>query len=491
MEEEKILEDVIQPLQDRETEPKERIVKTEGDSNDGQEKCPMCGATDITLNVNTGKLRCNFCRHEFKPQKVSGMEEDITKLKGKVVGSGAQNIEADVNDIITLKCQSCGAEVVIDTQESAQARCHWCRNTLSINSKIPNGSVPDVVLPFALKREEAVAEIEKFVKQRAFFAHPKFKKEFTTENVMGVYFPYMLVDVNGHCEFKGQGEEEIRKYTQGEGDEKKTYYDAELYNVERKFDISIKELSIESSIDKLDITNKTKTNNIINSIMPFDTENCVKWSANYIKGFSSEKRDTNIESLENVVLTQAKDVAKFKINDTLNKYDRGVRWDKKEMDALGQQWKAAYLPVWLYSYRQKKGKDGLLHYIAVNARTKETMGSVPIHMPKLISISAVVEIIGILIMLFAFSGSDSDSGWKYALLLPGVLFFAAMYGRYRNSGARHDYENETFSEVRNMEEKDEFVRTEYRLETSKIDGANNKTLEGQLASSGLLDILKQ
>ena len=28
-----------------------------------------CGATDISLNVKTGKLRCNFCRHEFNPEQ--------------------------------------------------------------------------------------------------------------------------------------------------------------------------------------------------------------------------------------------------------------------------------------------------------------------------------------------------------------------------------------------------------------------------------------
>ena len=34
------------------------------------------------------------------------------------------------------KCPSCGAEVVIDLNESSQARCHWCRNMLSVNSKV-------------------------------------------------------------------------------------------------------------------------------------------------------------------------------------------------------------------------------------------------------------------------------------------------------------------------------------------------------------------
>ena len=116
-----------------------KIVKTDDGAKDGQNKCPKCGATDISLNVKTGKLRCNFCRHEFNPEQVAGLETDISKLQGEVIGSGAQNIVEDAKDIMTLKCSSCGAEVVIDTASATQARCHWCRNTLSINEQIPNG----------------------------------------------------------------------------------------------------------------------------------------------------------------------------------------------------------------------------------------------------------------------------------------------------------------------------------------------------------------
>ena len=45
------------------------VVKTDSGAKDGQTKCPKCGATDISLNVKNGKLRCNFCRHEFEPEK--------------------------------------------------------------------------------------------------------------------------------------------------------------------------------------------------------------------------------------------------------------------------------------------------------------------------------------------------------------------------------------------------------------------------------------
>ena len=173
-------------------EPK--IIQTDAGSKDGQNKCPKCGATDISVNAKTGKLRCNFCRHEFEPEKIQGMETDITKLEGEIMGSGTQDIVEDTQNVMTFKCSSCGAEVVIDTAETTQARCHWCRNFLSVNQQIPNGAIPDVVLPFNLTKAEAKEQIENFVGKRKFFAHPKFREEFKTDNIMGVYFPYMVVD---------------------------------------------------------------------------------------------------------------------------------------------------------------------------------------------------------------------------------------------------------------------------------------------------------
>ena len=446
------------------------IVQTDVGAKDGQNKCPKCGATDISINVNNGHLRCNFCRHEFEPEKVVGLATDISQLEGQIMGSGAQDIVADTNDVLTFKCSSCGSEVVIDTSEATNARCHWCRNTLSVNQQIPNGSVPDVVLPFTVKKTDAQAEIEKFVGKRKFFAHPNFKNEFTTNNIMGVYFPYMVVDVNAHSTLIGQGEHTTRKYTRKEGDHYVTYYDADLFDVHRDFDVVIEGLTVESSADKLDKNASDKTTNVINAIMPFDIENSVKWNANYLKGYTSEKRDTNIEQLRPLVEKQSKDIAKFAANDSLEHYDRGVAWSSEQLTVKGQQWKAAYLPVWLYSYQQVKGDKKMLHYVAVNARTKETMGSVPIHMPKLLGISFLVELLGIFAMLFV----DFDYNWL--CLLSGFIYFFIIYSKYRNKDARHKHELETKRTVSNLKQGDNFVKHCTGLKSSTISGANNKTI---------------
>lgn len=456
-------------------EPK--IVKTDEESKNGQNKCPQCGATDISVNAKTGKLRCNFCRHEFEPEKIQGMEKDISKLEGEIMGSGTQDIVEDTQNVMTFKCSSCGAEVVIDTSESTQARCHWCRNTLSVNQQIPNGVIPDVVLPFNLTKAQAKEEIEKFVSKRKFFAHPKFKEEFTTDNIMGVYFPYMVVDVNSHARFAGHGEHEVRRYTRGSGDNRTTYYDADLYEVERDFDLTIEGLSVESSSDKLNKSASNKTNNVINAIMPFDTENCVKYNANYLKGYTSEKRDTNVDELRSLVDKQSRDIARFATNETLKEYDRGVEWQIEELDVKGRQWKTAYLPVWLYSYQQKKNEnDSILHYVAVNARTKETMGSVPIHMPKLFGVSCAVELLGCIATLLM------DFEYEGLFLLSGFIYFLIMYLRYRNSNTRHHHETETKKKMFNLRKVDNLIKHQKGLSNSKMSGTNNTRVSGQSVS---------
>lgn len=284
-----------------------------------------------------------------------------------------------------------------------------------------------MILPFNLTRAEAKDAIEEFVGKRKFFAHPKFKKEFTTENIMGVYFPYVVVDINAHAHLTGQGERTTKTYTVGQGNQKETYHDVDVYDVEREFDLTIEGLTVESSADKLN-KNSDNTNNIINAILPFDTENCVNYNANYLKGYTAEKRDLNIDELKPDVDTQSKDIARFSILNTLKKYkDRGVRWDKEDLEVRGRRWNTAYLPVWLYSYRQVKAENkSLLHYVAINARTKEIHGSVPLHMPKLIMVSLIMEIISRFIIEMV------DWTFEDGLMLSGIIFFVYIYLKYRN-----------------------------------------------------------
>jgi hypothetical protein len=127
----------------------------------------------------------------------------------------------------------------------------------------------------------------------------------------------------------------------------------------------------------------------------------------------------------------------------------------------------------------------LLHYVAVNARTKETMGSVPIHMPKLFLVSFLVEILGIIAMLFV----DFDNNWIFALA--GIIYFFIFYAKYRNSNARHNYESETKSNMENLSKYDNLIQRRTGLTNPRIQGANNTSVSGQSTGRNMLDMLTE
>jgi len=354
---------------------------------DGLNHCPKCGSTDIRQRPGTDLLICLFCRNEWHGERVEeefGLGEGIDQLKGTIVASGARDIAADAASLMTFKCTGCGAEVTVNTENAMTARCHWCRHVFGVNEQVANGAVPDAVLPFHIKKDDAVARIRQFVDKRRLFALKAFKQEFTPENVVGVYLPYMIVDGNASADVAGQGEIETRRYTRGSGKDKKTYYDADIYQVDRHVDFTVDDLPLESSSERGNLDTRVNTNNIINTILPFDTKNAVKWNASFLFGLSSEKRDQNVEAMRPRLEDQLLSIARAKVVDSVQGYDRGVRWEQEGLDVHGTRWVSMYLPVWLYSYHQPNKNGGLLHYIAVNGRTGETMGSVPVQQWKLL-----------------------------------------------------------------------------------------------------------
>jgi hypothetical protein len=161
------------------------------------------------------------------------------------------------------------------------------------------------------------------------------------------------------------------------------------------------------------------------------------------------------------------------------------------LEIKGTSWKAAYLPVWLYSYLQDDGKTKLLHYVAVNARTGETMGSVPINRTKLLLIAAIIEAIGVVIgtyWIFFWLGvdTDDDNPWLAGLIgyTPGFIFYWIKMSKYRNMNARHVHEKETKATVKNLKKTDNLREHRKGLRNSRIAGENDSEVKGVIAKNG-------
>jgi len=467
----------------------EKIIEIDNKIKHNQYRCPNCGSTEILYDKKNKVLKCSYCMTSFIDEKIDDI--DISKLEGKNVGMGARDIKDD--DIVTINCYSCGASIVINSKEAPYARCHWCNSILSLDNKVENGSVPDVILPFSVSREDAFNFMKDYISHEKFFSKKDFINNLTIENIKGIYLPYMLVDNNAHCLFEGKGEHEVDSYKVSVGKDKngnteyETRYDADLYSISREFDIEIDDLTVESSKDKENRFDKNKTNNIINSILPFDTENYIPFKSNYLMGYTTEKRDMNINDIENKVDVQIKDICRLSINKDLEFFDRGIAWKKEEVKIIGKKWISASLPVWIYSYTNKKKNKEVIHYIAVNGRTKEVSGSTPLNVKKLIIFCSIIQLIVLIIPILFFIRIIILDGMTlpfytllvfFPLYLVGIIIFLIIYFTHGNRYARHYYEKDTKYRLYNIKRNQELIEKEYRLSNSYMYGANNKRRDG-------------
>lgn len=459
----------------------DKIIEIENNIKNNQYRCPNCNSTEILFDKETKKLKCSYCKTVFEEEKIK--QTDISKLEGRNIGKGAKDIKD--SDIVTITCNSCGANVVIDAKSASIARCHWCRSILSLDNKIENGAVPDVILPFSVDKEEAVNKISKYILKKSFFAKKDFIDEFSKDNVMGVYLPYMLVDTNLHCCFEGEGEHETDSYSVVVGHDKDGHekterrYDADLYKVSREFDMEIDDLTIESSKDKFDKYAYDKSNNVINATLPFDTENCIPFKANYLIGYTTEKRDMNISELEDKISIQVKDICRLAINKDLKFFDRGIKWEKEIVKNVGDSYLSALLPVWLYTYVKKTKDVNFKYYVVFNGRTKEINGHIPLDIKKLIIFSSIIELFSLaLSIIIDICSFFPFSKGIYTLLLSGFIYFIIIYFRYNDRNSRHYYEYETKYRLHNIKRNENLLKRKYRLCNSMMYDANNYRRDG-------------
>lgn len=461
---------------------KVKIVNTNQDNKDGALICPSCSSSDVTYDIKKKVLKCNYCSFTFDEKPNSELIKSIEQENGEIRGSGIIDIKKNPKKV-SLICSGCGSKVIINTEETLNQRCHWCHSILSVNKQREDGIIPDEILPFSIEKEEAIRKIEKFIQKKKIFGNNKFYKEYNKEKIIGVYLPYVLYDASGHAKLKGEGEKffyPFRRilqtiFSKNENIYKDSkVYDAKVYKISRDFDFTLNQLSTESN-------KEYQNNNIINSIMPFDTENCVQYNSNYLYGYRYVIRNINIEELKKKAAKQVRGIIRYSMHPYIKKYNRGVHWKEENIKINSERWTTVYLPVWLYSYKEKDEID----YIIVNGRTGEINGKVPLN--KLVNdLSAIVlysfEIVLIIIIIIFWINNPYNKIFVVATVLIGIIMVLTLFFPrilkliYHRTKSRHFYEKETKHSIKNIIQEDLYMKKRYNLKNRKIEGCNDSKL---------------
>lgn len=236
-------------------------------------KCKSCGS-NMMFFPKQGSLGCLHC----------GTKEDFSKDSNVVpmdfLTNNKTGSSSAWNETVVYRCNNCGAKEIISKYEIAKA-CPFCgTSNIVITDELP-GLKPNAVLPFKIDIEDAKKSFKAWIK-RDFLAPNKLKKWAETDQIKGLYSPCFSFNTNTFSSYNGK----LGQYyyvSNGKTQQRKIRY----FNISGKFDFSFNDILIECG-PKL-------TQNVVEKLKPFLTNQSYKYDKRFLSGFAATSYDKNAE----------------------------------------------------------------------------------------------------------------------------------------------------------------------------------------------------
>ena len=379
-------------------------------------QCPACTAP-LHFEASTGRVKCDFCESEYTVAQIESFYEqrdaaaadaaavDDAVADAAAAADSAAAAAATADDAVSAaapdsgwsevvsgdawdaeadgfrayNCPSCGAELICDESTAATA-CPYCDNPTIIPGQLRGALRPDFVIPFKLKKEDAIAALRRHYEGRPFL--PKvFKDENHLQEIKGVYVPFWLFD----GEAVGRARYDCaRTRTFPVGDTLVT--ETDHYDAYREGAVAFSKIPVDAS-SKMD-------DDYMDSLEPFDYAEMQPFSSAYLPGFFADRYDESIDACGGRASTRAADTLEASLRATVTGYtaviDRGVTVSHKRGKVS-----YALLPVWLLNTRW----NGEVYRFAMNGQTGKFVGHLPTDKGKRLRTFAAVYAAGFAVML--------------------------------------------------------------------------------------------
>ena len=362
-----------------------------------QYKCPNCGGP-VEFDVGSQQMRCPYCDSVFDvesllaqdaalnaPQEggaafpqVGGQDDMQWQQPSSVWDSG----EAAQMGVYT--CKSCSGEILADDTTGA-TQCPFCGNPVVLTARFAGGLKPDLVVPFKCTKEQAKAELKKFMSNKRLLPRT-FSTDSHLDEIKGVYVPFWLFDAtaSASAQFKAT---RVRHWS----DSKYNYTETSYFDVFRAGMLQFDNIPVDGSVKM--------PNDMMESLEPFNINEARPFQTAYLSGFMADRYDVDSgESIERAN-TRAKSTVESALASTVSGY-ASVQSAGTTVQLSNGRAKYALLPVWLLTtdYQGKK------YQFAMNGQTGRFVGSMPI---------------------------DKGAMWKWRLIytgIIGVIGWAVLFG---------------------------------------------------------------
>lgn len=348
-------------------------------------KCPCCDGP-LEFGSDTQELECPFCGNKYTLETLKQYYGENDKKDNeaqwdkytKDSGSGDWS-EEEKSNLRTYTCPACGAEIVAEDNIGATS-CVYCGNPTIIPKQFEGSFRPDMIIPFKLDKDSAVAELNKFVKGKKLL--PKEYKN-KIEEIKGIYVPFWLYDCDTHANIRYKATR-VTAWS----DSQYNYTKTDHYMVTREGDVSFSRVPADGA--------KNMDDAYMDSIEPFNYKDAVDFQLPYLSGYVAEKYDVdaneNMERVNNRIKKSTQDL----FARTVNGYATQIV-ENQDMDLKHGEIKYALFPVWLL---RTKYKDKIYTF-AMNGQTGKFVGELPVSIGKcwgwffgiFVSISIILSLI--------------------------------------------------------------------------------------------------
>ena len=354
--------------------------------------CKNCGSY-LVYSPASQDLQCRSCGHHYpvdtkaEPIKEYDFKQAVQEL-GRLRHDSP---ELKDDKIAVIHCPSCGAEFSFEKKVHA-GECPYCATPVITSTDYARFIVPRSLLPFKIEKKQAIEIFDKWMSSRWFAPSSLKSHSSREEKLVGIYLPYWTYDSQTYNQYRGQ--------------RGTTYYDRQVYttivNGRRVQQVRtvprIRWVAVSGSVnlhfdDVLIGATKTLPRTIIDHLQPWDLDNLVPYSEEYISGFRSEIYQVTVDQ----GFLQAENIMDHKIKQSI-RYDIGG--DHQRISSVNTQhddttFKHVLLPVWSAAFDYR----GKTYRYVINGRNGTIQGERPYSILK-IGIAVIAALAALIALLY-------------------------------------------------------------------------------------------
>lgn len=349
-------------------------------------KCPGCGG-EMHYQAGTELQKCQYCGFELE---IPENEEQIRELDFQSF-INAHVEDDDKEEIKTVDCQACAAQVTLAENISGD-ECPYCGSTVLTEGAVAEHLRPKSLLPFKVEQKRAGELFKSWINGLWFAPNELKERSKLVEKISGMYVPYWTYDSNTVSHYHGQRGDDYwvtETYTTTVNGKSET----RTRQVRKTRWTSVSGMVFDQFDDILVPATTSLPDKKINELEPWDLENIVPYSEEFLTGYRVENYQVSLEDGFHI----AEGVMDEEIEKSIK---RDIGGDHQRITSFKTQYndvtfKHILLPVWLSSYRYK---DNVYQFL-VNGRTGEVQGERPYSAVKIACavISAIAVVTGIIL----------------------------------------------------------------------------------------------